>query len=459
MSQIMSSSELNTSIITIKELFKIFCLNIPEYQRPYKWTEKNVYQLIDDIIENEEKSAYRIGTIVIHDNKKDGTLDIVDGQQRTITLFLLAYALYPKLESNSDLQNHVLYKGDNLSDYRPVSHFSFSNIITKQNVIKNYNAISRRIDDLTNEKFLRFFFNKCQFVKVVINDVSEAFQFFDSQNARGKDLEPHDLLKAYHLREMNHSSSEQEMKEVVNSWENMDTNELSDLFSQYLYRIKNWSKGLSARYFTKDDVEAFKGMSPNLEEDFPYTELYRIAHFYVDEFNASCHSKIHHKTFDFPFQIDQAIINGKRFFEYVTFYSKMVRKIKNTRSNGILKLINEYDNSNRTGDKYVRNLFYCALIFYVDKFGEKFLDRMIDKLFVWAYSLRLKLYSVGIDSVDNYALDLAHSQIQMFKLIRDANKPQDILNVQLENLTDIKATKEEKLVEKFEELKYYGTGK
>ena len=36
-------------------------------------------------------------------------------------------------------------------------------------------------------------------VEVVLQDISEAFQFFDSQNARGKDLEPHDLLKAYHL--------------------------------------------------------------------------------------------------------------------------------------------------------------------------------------------------------------------------------------------------------------------
>ena len=87
------------------------------------------------------------------------------------------------------------------------------------------------------------------------------------------------------------------------------------------------------------------------------------------------------------------------------------------------------------------------------------MDRIIEKLFIWAYTLRLKLYSVGIDSVDNYALNIAHSQIQMFKLIRDAGKPQDVLNVQLENLTNIRATKEDELVDKFKELKYYGTGK
>ena len=75
-------------------------------------------------------------------------------------------------------------------------------------------------------------------MKVVIDDVSEAFQFFDSQNARGKDLEPHDLLKAYHLREMNRTSTEQERLDTVREWENMEPGKLSDLFSQYLYRIK-----------------------------------------------------------------------------------------------------------------------------------------------------------------------------------------------------------------------------
>lgn len=43
-------------------------------------------------------------------------------------------------------------------------------------------------------------------------DISEAFQFFDSQNARGKALYPHDLLKAYHLREMAGVSEEETEK-------------------------------------------------------------------------------------------------------------------------------------------------------------------------------------------------------------------------------------------------------
>ena len=74
-------------------------LNIPEYQRPYKWTARNAIQLLDDIIEakNENKEVYRVGTLILHkdkDEKGNVRYNIVDGQQRTITFSLLLYALY-----------------------------------------------------------------------------------------------------------------------------------------------------------------------------------------------------------------------------------------------------------------------------------------------------------------------------------------------------------------------------
>ena len=43
-------------------------INIPDYQRPYKWSPKNVNKLLDDIFLNVDKSAYRLGTIVINEN-------------------------------------------------------------------------------------------------------------------------------------------------------------------------------------------------------------------------------------------------------------------------------------------------------------------------------------------------------------------------------------------------------
>jgi len=316
-------------------------------------------------------------------------------------------------------------------------------------------------------------------VEVVLNDISEAFQFFDSQNSRGKDLEPHDLLKAYHLREMNNFSTEDERKKTVEKWENLDTAKLSKLFSQYLFRIRNWSNGHSARYFTKNEVDIFKGVSPDIEENYPFAAMLRIAHFYVEEYNRSYHRNIDKKEMVFPFQIDETIINGKRFFEMIEYYLTIIvkydfdfftegkkisieekvnyEKVKEKMHNDypLIKLIDTYDGAFRTGDKYIRNLFYCGLIFYIDKFGEKELPKAIDKIFVWAYSLRLKLQAVGLDSVDNFALNQGHSQIQLFKKIKETIKPNDILNLRLETLKENKSSKTEKIVKHFKTLKYY----
>ncbi|MDY6106298.1 MAG: DUF262 domain-containing protein, partial [Candidatus Limisoma sp.] len=61
---------------------------IPPYQRPYKWTAKNVNQLVSDIIAFREGKQYRLGTLVLHNN------EIVDGQQRIITLAILIRVMY-----------------------------------------------------------------------------------------------------------------------------------------------------------------------------------------------------------------------------------------------------------------------------------------------------------------------------------------------------------------------------
>ena len=464
----MDENNISSEIISVRELLQNKeNIAIPNYQRPYKWTTKNVNQLIDDILIHKEKSEYRLGTLVLHNH--DGVFDIVDGQQRTITLTLIAHAIIQKQgktkEEEKALKNFDLKR----------LNLSFANDISKANIQNNFKQIERRIADF-DEKLIWFFLEKCTLVKVVLSDISEAFQFFDSQNARGKDLEPHDLLKAFHMREMNNFSTEEERKKTVEKWESMDTAKLSKLFSQYLFRIRNWSKGHSARYFSKDDVDIFKGVSPDIKENYPFEAMLRIAHFYVEEYNISFHRNIDKNIINFPFQIDETIINGKRFFEMIEHYQIMIDSIKSKEMSEkyhILNLIKTYDGSFRTGDKYIRNLFYCGLIYYIDKFVEreleydeqkkeyyyKFNDRnlskAIEKIFVWAYSLRLKLQAVGLDSVDNYALNQGHSQIQLFKIIKEAIKPNEILNLQLETLKENKSSKTEKIVEQFKSLNYY----
>ena len=218
----MSNNIEKQKIIKISELISLNNLIIPEYQRPYKWTIKNVNQLIDDIFLFKDNKSYRFGTIVLHKENKDkkDILNIVDGQQRTITLFLIILAI-----KNSEKAKDYLTKHTN-SSLDINSKFKFKNSISKYNINQNYQEISRRIKDFDTH-VINFILEKCEFVVITLSDISEAFQFFDSQNARGKDLEPHDLLKAFHLREM-FDSSEEEKTKVVKVWENMDQSKLSE---------------------------------------------------------------------------------------------------------------------------------------------------------------------------------------------------------------------------------------
>ena len=412
-------------IINIKDLLEIPNLKIPDYQRPYKWKIKNVNQLIDDILFHKDKQGYRLGTLVLHNDKEN--LNIVDGQQRVITIFLLAYCL-----SN---RNKLNIKID-------FSKFSFDNKISQNNIKVNYSIIDKRIEEFDNF-IIEFFLNRCELVKVVIDDVQEAFQFFDSQNARGKDLEPHDLLKAFHLREMSKSTEDDKIK-VVEEWENLESKELTNLFANYLFKIRNWSKGNSAYDFTKNDIDIFKGV--NLEtQNYPFIKQLQINNYYVDKQNEA------ERVNDYPFQFDQIVINGKRFFEMVIYYNNLVKDInklketfkKDAYEYDILNTLDTYKGHNRSGDRYVRNMFNCALVYYIDKFAKIDLDRAIKKLFIWAYNLRFKLYSVKLVSVDNYASD----EKSIFRKIYYAVNHNEILLLNINSVKEIK--REIKELEKF----------
>ncbi len=447
--------ELKHGIVKVKTLLQLDNLKIPDYQRPYKWNIKNVNQLIDDIIFFKEKSAYRIGTVVMHKDT-DQKLNIVDGQQRSITLTLIAFALKAHEQKADSLKKIKDF------DFEKLPDFEFSNEESKKNILSNYQEIVRRVNQSEfDEKVIDFFFNKCEVVEVIITDVSEAFQFFDSQNARGKDLEPHDLLKAFHLREMLHLPTKEQTKSVE-AWEKIKTLELVDVFGTYLFRIRNWSKGNSARYFTKNDVDLFKGISLNNLEVFPYAQLFRISHFYTENYNKEYHRSIDLHKLEYPFQIDQVIVNGKRFFEMVIHYKEMIDEITNWETSplsedknetGIFEKLERYDGRVRTGDKYVRTLFNCALIYFCDKFGMKNLTQpVIDKIFIWAYSLRLKSYAVQMASIDNYALAL---DTKFFKTMKESINPREIMNINLETINKNESSKTEEIVELFKKLNYF----
>lgn len=377
-------------------------LAIPDYQRPYKWTKKNIKELLTDIgkaIEERQKYGeaykYRIGTILIH-NSKDGKLYIVDGQQRIISVALVCLYLLPSFYS--DLMDH-----------------SFSDDVSKQNIRDNYTFIRQWFtlqDDVEKERYLDALKDLIEVIVITVDEESEAFQLFDSQNSRGKALYPHDLLKAYHLREMNSSLSE--MEHAVKKWENEEPSEIKNLFCDYLFPILNWSMRTKTDTFSDRNIDVFKGA--DIKESYTYA---------IRAFKSS------------PiFQITEPFIAGNDFFEYVGHYIQLLRDInEELKQNGEFSAIQEILSDKRSGLKYCKTLFYCVLLSYYDRFH--CFDKMaVLRLFTWSFMIRTDMQHLGYDTINKYAIGEYNSQysnnLPVFSIIANARKHADISNLTVE---------------------------
>ena len=366
----MSSIHNHIDILPVSKCLKLN-LSIPEYQRPYKWSIHNLDDMLWDINNSIQQSQvfadykYRIGTIILH--KSDGVLNVVDGQQRLISLTLLSKYL------DEDFDNSILLT-------------TFYDKTTQKHIHDNYTHIREWFslrDNETKDSFKKALINVLEMVVIQVGKESEAFQLFDSQNTRGRALDPHDLLKAFHLREM--KSDKYEMEYAVTKWEAKDVAQIRELFSVFLFPIWNWSRGVKTWSFTNHDIDTYKGISASST----YTYARRAS-------KASPY-----------FQLTEPFIAGSDFFEMVDHYLRILSNIKDELATNpsfeLLRLFCLPIKHSSTGLTHVRNLFFAVLLFYYDKFH--CMDEMaVKKLFIWSFMLRMDLQNLGADSVNKYAI-------------------------------------------------------
>lgn len=439
-------------IMSVNELLSME-LRIPDYQRPYRWTTKNVADLLKDIdgaIADERKYhgefKYRIGSVILHEvgNESEGQprgersearveehhhFDLVDGQQRVLTLILLWLCLEeladPDGKAGSDEHIPLLDRG------------KFRHPETQRNIKDNYDFISDWIGSQTPG--WRYYVRKAfedvlEAVVITVDDVEEAFQLFDSQNTRGRSLNPHDLLKAYHLRAMRDDTHE--MRHVVTRWEELPDEGVSDgrgheasghavskqeIFARYLYPILNWSSGRKTDRFTSKKIDVFKGTPI----DSGYTYALRA-------WRASPY-----------FQIGRPFIEGKDFFLMTEHYIRMCEDIaREIEQNPELRGMHEHmakactDSGATTGIRYARWLLHCSLLAYYDRF-HNFEARAVRKLFVWAFMVRVDMTTLGLASINKYAVGEDNGQftnkVPMFVRIAHARHHTDIANLVIRN--------------------------
>jgi hypothetical protein len=213
-------------------------LTIPNYQRDYCWEEENVKCLLNDIfchLDNQisQSDKYRMGSIILHNN--NGKYDIIDGQQRLITLSLLINELgvYPKLLD------------EKLGTKKSLKYIAFNKYLIKSHIQKNMQKtpnLSGRVLDLL------------EFSVLVLKNTSLdlAYTFFSNQNSRGVELTDYDLLKAHHLRFIPQTYEQQSMR-AAQVWNKMiedgrkqsEEYELPDYertLDTYIYRLRKWMR-------------------------------------------------------------------------------------------------------------------------------------------------------------------------------------------------------------------------
>lgn len=418
----MSEKNNNLCIVSIRELMRDN-LSIPMYQRPYRWSTDSALTLVMDIYEAflNGISEYRIGSIVLHKitDDKNEILNIVDGQQRLTTIAIMLYVFQELLGEDYKIKMSLLEVEYNDLSYKAI--------------IENLDIIRRKLkefDKIQLKEYFKYILDNCTLVKIVTDSEQEAFQFFDSQNSRGKELAPHDLLKAYHLREMNDEPEDVKVK-IINDWENLEQNELADFFSNHLYPLVRWYKLKSGINYSVKDIKVFKGIKKN--NNYNFSIYNRAANMFIERFNLDKLYEITTENVINQFQLTQPIIAGKRFFKYSLHYAKLC--------DDIIKLISsKYDKEliaiSSSGDRYVYNLFINILIFYVDRFNmESLSDTRIFLLYKWAFSLRLKMKAVYIETVNNYAVgksDRINKGLNMFTIISEIQDSNELDSISLD---------------------------
>lgn len=394
-------------------------LRIPDFQRPYSWTPRIAAQLFTDVgdaLNDRPEHPYIMGTVILLRRPDDSHFEVVDGQQRLLTLHLLRALLRGEERDHHAEGSTPLHK----------VHRELTRLVS---------ALER--DEHRLARYRDFLDSKAQVLRIVTDDEDEAFQFFDSQNFRGKALRPHDLLKAFHLREMADVSTS-EQRAVVEQWEQADENDLDRLFGTYLARIHWWSRNLPAHDFTNDDLDLFKGVG-RATRRLPGAEYHRAAKAVLPGLQAWAHPTADPVALRdlqrAQHQLDAPVAAGKSFFDFASFMLEESQRLDEelyfpATGAGISQPeLTVFRDSARF--RYCRELYVAAALYYTNKYSEADLPLARQRLFHWAYALRLAYERLGWRSTDNYARGLSAqvdglSSLNVFSTIRDSLDPRDV---------------------------------
>ncbi|MBD3724828.1 MAG: DUF262 domain-containing protein [Flavobacteriaceae bacterium] len=228
--------QIQFNYLDVENCFKNFYV-VPDYQREYVWTEVQINQLLEDIFDEYDfnpNKEYFIGSTVVFKNE-DGFYELIDGQQRTTSIFLIICAfkkLYLERNIDTDTIERMIKDktvnslGDSVDCYKlELQYKDSSDVLSKiannlerpenlkgsaerlynayENVISFLKNRFKEEDDQTNlKKFFVYVFRKLKFIQIETPEINDALKIFETINERGVGLNPMDLLKNLLFRQV-----------------------------------------------------------------------------------------------------------------------------------------------------------------------------------------------------------------------------------------------------------------
>lgn len=191
-----------TALHIIKEKVNIFSsiqYIVPLYQRGYAWEEKHIVQLIDDIMDISNNGQYHIGSLIVH--RRTDAFEVIDGQQRLTTLFLLLKFLKELDNADNkslrfDCRDKSNYTLDNLQNIvSGMSQESIDNDRIQKELLDGYYIIKDRLksEDLST---LKEKLSRTILYRIEVPEHTDLNHYFEIMNTRGEQLEQSDILKA-----------------------------------------------------------------------------------------------------------------------------------------------------------------------------------------------------------------------------------------------------------------------
>jgi hypothetical protein len=228
----MNVQSIQAQDLNIANTFQAF-YTVPDYQREYVWKTEQVDQLLNDIYAEFSGSdvaaapEYFIGSIVVCPGKDD-VFELIDGQQRMTTLFLVLCAIRNRLQElgqspstaianqiaaeTVDITGQAVFRyrlelqyedsGDVLeliakaeTPQNPTSTLSIANIVNALQAIREF-LVAQFADDIVAVRgFYGYLNNKVKLIRIQTEDVAKALKIFETINDRGVGLNSMDLLK------------------------------------------------------------------------------------------------------------------------------------------------------------------------------------------------------------------------------------------------------------------------